>query len=257
MLSGGALRRGGLLREFTIAAFRVRDQGTVLGFLWTLLHPLLMLLILYALFQGQLGERIPNFRSYLLIGITHWSFFATATSKAVTSIVQRRELVSNFPFPRALLVLSDVGAVLISFVLELVVLLLFLVWDGVPLRWAALALPLVVAVEAVLVTGVGLALACAQVFVKDTERIWGILLRIGFFLVPIFYPVALLAEGPKRAIYLLNPLTQLMAASRELLLEGRVPAAAGIAWTVACAAGLLAGAFALFRRLEPRFAERL
>lgn len=246
-----------LMREFTICGFKIRDQGSVLGFLWTLLHPLLLLVVLYLLFRERLGSSIPHFRIYLLIGIIHWSFFSTATTKTVTSITQRRELVGNIYFPREILVISDVGTVIISFVLELGVLFGFVIVDGIPVRVAWLALPLVAFLQGLLIVGVGLFLAAAQVFVRDIERIWTIVLRIGFFLVPIFYDVAMIRDDLHRRIYLLNPLARFMEFSRSILIDGRLPDPGWMLYTFALGAGLTWLGFRLSRRLEPLFAERL
>jgi ABC-2 type transport system permease protein len=246
-----------LLREFTLCWFKLRDQGSVMGFLWTLLHPLVLLLLLYTLFGERLGGGVPHFRIYVLIGIVHWSFFATATGKAVTSLTQRVDLVANTSFPRVLLVFSDVGSVLISFVLEVLVLLAFVVVEGLSLGSACVALPVVIALEAIFVVGVSLALAALQVFVVDVQRIWAIVLRIGFFGVPIFWPMAMLEGNRFRMAFELNPLTQFMSFTRSALIDGTGPSVGWLAYTVAVSLLLFALALALFKRAECRFAERL
>ncbi len=252
-----ARQYGNLLREFTICGFKLRDQGSVLGFVWTLLHPLLLLLVLSLLFSQRLAEDIRHPTLYLLIGIVHWSFFSTATSKAVNSIAAREDLVRNVPFPREILVLADVGTVLISFVLEVGVLFLFVFASGVPVQWTWLLLPAVIAIQAVFVTGVALALACARVFVRDIERVWTIVLRIGFFCVPIFYTSAILTTDLQRWIFACNPLAQLMGFSRSLLIDGRVPAFGWLGYALAVSAGVLGVGLFLFKRLERAFPERL
>jgi lipopolysaccharide transport system permease protein len=229
----------------------------VLGFFWTLLHPLLLLLVLYLLFRNRLGGQIEHFRIYLLIGIIHWSFFSTATTKAVNSIVQRRELVVNVFFPREILVIGDVGTVLISFVLEILVLFAFIAAEGIPVRMTWLLLPAIVALQTLLVVGFGLLLAGLKVFLQDIERIWTITLRIGFFLVPIFYTPDIIADEMQRRIFLLNPLTRIMGFSREILLQGTVPSPLWMAYTLGFGAALVFLSLRLFKRLEPSFAERL
>lgn len=246
-----------LIREFTVSGFKLRDQGSLLGFLWTLLHPLALLAVLYFLFQFRLGNETPFFRVYLLIGIIHWSFFSTATTKTVTSIGRRDHLVLNINFPREILVISDVGSVLISFVLELVVLLVFLVVEGVPFHLTWFLLPAVIGLQALLILGVGLALASLQVFVRDVERIWTIVLRIGFFLVPIFYEASIIESDFQRRVFLCNPLAQIMQFSRSVLIEGVVPSPGWVLYTLLFGGVLLGGAMVFFKRLEPRFAERL
>ena len=246
-----------LLREFTVNWFKLRDQGSLLGFFWTLLHPLMLLLVLYLLFQQRLGPDIPHFGVYLLIGIIHWSFFATATGRCVGSLVTRDDLVRNALFPRELLVFSDVGSILISFVLEVAVLLLFVLIEGLPLRWVWLMIPVIVALEAVLVSAISLMLAGAQVFVQDVERIWSILMRIGFFLVPIFYSVDAIDRVWARVLLEINPLTQIMNFSRDILIHGAFPSPLWLAYTLGFCVALLALALWMFKWAEASFAERV
>jgi ABC-type polysaccharide/polyol phosphate export permease len=245
-----------LLREFTICGFKLRDQGSLLGFLWTLLHPLMLLLVLYMLFQDRLGSSIEHFRIYVLIGIIHWSFFATATTKTVNSIAMRREVVGNIYFPREILVFSDVGTVLISFVLELLVLFVFMVAEGIPFQATWFLLPLSILLQSLFIIGIGLLLATLQIYVRDIERIWTIVLRIGFFLVPIFYDPMVIKSDVQRTIYLCNPLTQIMIFSRSLLIDGRVPDGLWTLYTVAVGILLAAAALVFFKKMEPSFAER-
>jgi len=246
-----------MARTFAYYGFRMRDQSTVLGFIWTLLHPLLLFLILFVLFRQRLGADIPNFAVYLLIGIVHWNMFANATNKAVNSLVSRRDMVVGMNFPRELIVFGDVGAALISSSLEFLVLILFAAIMGVPLSFAWLLVPIVFAIQSVLVVAVSLIVAGLQVFVRDVERIWSLLIRVGFFAVPIFYSLSILSGPWARAVILANPLTHNMTASRELMLEGRLASLGGLGYSLGVATVLLILGLALFRRAETSFAERL
>ncbi len=111
-----------LLRELTLFNFKLRDQGTVLGFIWTLLHPFLMLTILYMLFSKRLGKGIEHYEIYLLIGIIQWNFLSTGTNEGLKSIMNNRSILRNIYIFRTAVVVSSVLAVAISFLLELLVL---------------------------------------------------------------------------------------------------------------------------------------
>ncbi len=252
-----AQRYTNLLREFTICGFKLRDQGSLLGFVWTLLHPMLLLLVLSMLFSSRLKENIPHPTIYLLIGIIHWSFFSTATTKTVNSITGREGLVRNVAFPREILVISDVGTVLMSFVLEIGVLFVFVFANGLTPHMAWLALPIVILLQALLIVGVGLFLALTRVFVRDIERIWGIVLRIGFFCVPIFYTTAILSHEWQRILFQCNPLAQIMGFTRAILIDGRMPSLLGMTYTLVFGVLFAAAGLVLFKRYEPRFAEKL
>lgn len=257
MISPYSERYWNMARTFAYYGFRMRNQSTVLGFIWTLLYPLLLFLILFALFRQRLGADIPNFAVYLLIGIVHWNMFSTATNKAVNSLVSRRDMVVSMNFPRELIVFGDVGAVLISSALEFLVLIVFAAVMGAPLSLAWLLVPVVFAIQSVLVMAASLIVAALQVFVGDIERIWSLLIRIGFFAVPIFYSLSIVSDPWSRAVILANPLTHNMIASRELMLEGRLPPLGGLGYSLGVAVVLLILGLTLFRRAETSFAERL
>jgi lipopolysaccharide transport system permease protein len=246
-----------ITRELTFSAFKLRDQGTFLGFFWTLLQPLAMLSVLYWLFRRPMAGQIDNFALYLLIGIVLWTFFASGTSKGLISLVMRRDLIDSVTFPRELIVLSAVLTVIVSSTLEFGVVLLFALGSGAGVSWTWLALPLVLLLEGLLVVGCSLLLAPWYVFVRDLDNIWGILLRIGFFLTPIFYfPAQFLSEADHR-IYMLNPITQIMTYARDILLRHELPSAGAVAGTLALCALLIALGLVNFRRLTADIAEHI
>ena len=130
-----------LIKELTIAEFKLRDQGSVLGFLWTLLHPLLVFIVLYFLFSKWTGRFVEDYKGYLLIGIVQWNFFASTITYAMDVLVRRRELVKSLNFPKEILVLSTVMTGLISHILEFLVLFTFLFIIGNTFTLKALFLP--------------------------------------------------------------------------------------------------------------------
>jgi len=242
---------------FAYYGFKMRDQSTILGFLWTLLHPLLLFVILFTLFRQRLGAGIPDFGVYLLLGIVHWSLFSTATGKAVGCLVARHEMVVSMNFPKELLVFGDIGGVAVSSLLEFLVVGLFALAVGVTFKMTWLLLPLVFMAQLIFVVALSLLLSSAHVFVRDTERIWSLILRMGFFAVPIFYPVTMLSDGISREIVLANPLTQYMEYSRALIIDGRIPPPGDMIYTLAISFIALVASIAWFRHVEQSFAERL
>lgn len=245
----------GLLRELTMAEIRLRDQGTVLGFAWTLLHPALMFAVLYGLFIKWLGRFVEGYGAYLLVGLVMWNHFQRSSTYALGSLRRYRGLVLNYRFPRELVVFAAVAAVTWSTLLELAVLLPFLSAMGAPPTWSWLLLPVALAAQTALALGVGLVLAPLSALYQDVERIWDVASSALFYLTPVFYPLSVVAE-PTRRLLLFSPLAQTLGAARGCLIEGRLPGPG--AWA---AAALGAVAFALglaaMRRLEPRAADRL
>lgn len=234
----------GLLRTLTVSEFRLRDQGTLLGFLWTLLHPLLLFVVLRAVFGAGSEGR-------LLTGIVLWNFFAHATAFGLTALERRKGLVLWMNVPRGMLVGAAVGSVAISFLMETALLLLVLAFLGHPPTASLSLLPAVLLLEVLLALGASLALAGLHVHARDVERVWGLVLLAGFFLTPVFY-----AAGPGMPWLRFNPMAAALACGRQALL-GQV--ASGLDWGMLAASSLLSVAMGslLFRRLSRDAAERL
>ncbi|MDX6769539.1 MAG: ABC transporter permease [Elusimicrobiota bacterium] len=245
-----------LLRTLTRTEFRMRDQGTVAGFLWTLLHPLFIFAVLHTLFTAWMSPRVENYPAFLLIGIVQWNFFAVATSGALTCLRRKAPLIVHHAFPRSFILLSSAASVLLSHLAEWVVLLAALLLLGArpDARW--LLLPALIAVEAALVVGVSCFLSALAVRVRDLERVWGIVLHGLFFLTPVFYDAGVVG-GTGRRLVALNPLSAVLDATRALLLGGEAPARGALPATAAFAALLCAAGLAAYPRLTRGVAEKL
>ncbi|MFA6092707.1 MAG: ABC transporter permease [Elusimicrobiota bacterium] len=245
-----------LFWEMTRAQIKLRDQGTVLGFAWTLLHPALMFAVLYALFIKWMGKFVDQYAAYLLIGLVVWNFFQKGTSVAVGSLRRSHSLIVNYRFPREIIVLSNVAAVAWSSLLEFCVLLLVIMPMGVTPRWSWLFLPVPALILALLTTGLSLLLAVLAVEYLDMDRIWEVAVSALFYLTPIFYPLSIIGED-KRAWLLWNPLTQVVMAFRECLISG-MPADKGVLALLLLGAGFCAVCgVLLLRRLEYRIADKV
>jgi ABC-type polysaccharide/polyol phosphate export permease len=245
-----------LLREMSGTEFKLKDQGTVLGFLWTLLHPALMFAVLYVVFVKWMGHQVENYGAYLLIGLMFWIFFQKSTSSALTSLTRRYPIIRNFKFPREIVVLSAVSAVFYSFLLELLVLLVFLPFIGVPPKLSWLLLPLLVGSLVLLSAGVSMFLPILAVEYRDMERIWEVLTMAMFYVTPIFYPISVIGERLRPLLYL-NPVTQVLIATRGCLIDGSIPNAGSLAAVSAGSALVFAAGFWSLRRFEGHLMDRM
>lgn len=240
----------------TLSEVRMREQGTALGFLWTLLHPALMFVVLYGLFAKWVGRFVEQYMVYLLVGLVFWNFFQKATSYALGSFRRARGTVLNYRFPREIIVLSSVGAVLWSALMEVCVLMVAVALLGQEPRWTWLLLPGLVALELLLVTGLGLCLAVFAAEYQDVERIWDVLTAALFYLTPVFYPLDILSPD-KRALLMFNPLAQIIAAVRDCVIAGRAPQPAAVLSILIVSAALIAMGLLLLRRREFRLVDKL
>ncbi|MBI5239758.1 MAG: ABC transporter permease [Elusimicrobia bacterium] len=247
---------GHLLYELTRTEVLMRDQGTVLGFLWTLLHPALMFAVLYALFVKWMGKFVDTYAVYLLVGIVLWNFFQKSTSYALGSFRRMRGTVLNYRFPREIVVFSAVGAVLWSSAMEFCVLVPVLLALGQAPHWTWLLLPGVFALELLLATALSLFLAICAVEFEDLERIWDVLTSAMFYLTPVFYPLSILSPRYQELMRL-NPLMQILRMFRDCVIAGKPPAAGVVLALLAIGLAGVAAGRALLRRLEYRLADKL
>ncbi|MDE2491334.1 MAG: ABC transporter permease [Elusimicrobia bacterium] len=248
---------GHLLWEMTRDEVLMRDQGTVLGFVWTLLHPALMFVVLYGLFSHWIGDRVDQYMSYLLIGIVLWDFFQKSTTYALGSLRRLRGTVLNYRFPREIAVFASVAAVFWSSLMEVCVLLVAVALLGQTPRWSWLLLPGALALELLLCTGVGLFLAVFGAEFQDMERIWDVLTSAFFYLTPVFYPLSLLSPR-KQALLGLNPLALILETFRACVIPStRAPGARALLALLAGSLALAAAGLALLRAREPEIADKL
>lgn len=225
--------------------WRLRQQSTFLGFLWTLLNPALMFAVLYGLFVKWMGRAQPDYAVFLLIGLVQWNFFASATSYSLSTLLRRAALLKSYPLPFEAPVLATVLSVYFSHLLELCALALILALFQAPPAASWLWLIAIDASYLALAAGIALILAGLGVFFTDLERIWSILLTAGFFLTPVFYPLSVIAPE-KAGLLAFSPLTAIMEAARAAF-SGSSPAALQLLLPWLWAAAAVASGLALLR----------
>jgi len=247
---------GELVRNLTIKEFKLRYRNSVLGFIWSLLNPLAMMVILTLVFSTLLRSDIEKFPVFLLTALLAWRFFSISTSMSLSSIIGNSPLVTKVYFPRWLLVLSSNLANLIGSSLEFVALFPLLIFLGMKLTYLALLLPVILIFEFILIFGVSLILAPLNVYYRDVNQIWDITLQIGFFLCPIIYRISLIPERYLFA-YSLNPMTRVVESIRKIFYYNMLPSLADFIIVLVSGLLLILIGYLTFRRLEPRFAEEI
>ena len=245
-----------LIKILTISDLRVKYQSSVLGFAWSMLNPLLMMLVLYLVFNNLFKANQEHFALYLLIGIVSWRFMANGTSSSMSAIVGKPSLVTKIYIPRQVLVFSTVLSAFISSLLEFLVLVPLLLLLGAGISSTILLFPVIHVMYFFIVYGMGLVLASLYVYFRDLTQIWEVLIQIGFFLTPIVYPLSTVPKG-YLAYYMLNPITVLIQMHRDVLLYHQIPSAESFAFTLAAAGLIMIIGTVVFKRLERRFAEEI
>jgi ABC-type polysaccharide/polyol phosphate export permease len=212
--AAGLLRYRELVRNFVIRDLKARYKNSFLGFLWSLVNPLLMMLVFTVVFTTLMPQNIERFPVFVLSGLLAWNWCAASVMGGVYSITGNAHLIKKVAFPRELLPLSIVLSNGVNFSLALIPLLLVAWAYGRPPSVYLLLLPLVMAVQLVFLTGLALFLGCLNVYFRDTEPIMDVLLLAWFFLTPVFYAVENLSAQYSRIIYILNPMASFISLYR-------------------------------------------
>lgn len=208
-----------LLKQLVVTDFKLRYQGSVLGYAWSLLRPILLFVILYLVFvKGlKIGGTIPHFPIYLLLGIVMWNFFSEMTSMSLMSIVGRGDLIRKIRIPRWVIVISSSISALINLGLNLLVVFVFMIINHVDFMKTSLWLPIILLEVYIFSLGVSFFLAAAFVKYRDMSYIWEVVLQAGFYLTPIIYPLSIVTDISIQKIMLLNPVAQAIQDARSVL----------------------------------------
>lgn len=210
-----------LLRELVITDFKLRYQGSNLGYSWSILKPLFLFAIMYVVFglMIKIGT-IEHYAVYLLVGIVLWNFFTEATNQGMTSIISRGELLRKINFPKYILVFSTTVSALINLGLNLLIVFMLMLVNGVDFQPFSLMLFLYIFELYVFSLGLALFLSALNVKYRDTGHIWEILMQAAFYATPIIYPLSLVADKSDFAakLLLLNPVAQAIQDARYYLI---------------------------------------
>lgn len=236
--------------------YKLRYKGSILGFFWSLVEPLLMLLVLYVVFSNLMKMMIPYYQLYLLFGIITWNFFDRATNMSMQSIIGRPGLIQKVYFPREVLPLASTITALLMFFSEFVIFLIFLAYFRVSPSVDALFLFPVLAMLFILTYAVSLIVSSLNVYMRDIQFIWRVILQAGFFATPILYPIELIPER-FRWIFLLNPVARIIISLRNSVIYHISPQSGDLLYITLSSFLLLAVGYLVFKRLEPGFAEEL
>jgi lipopolysaccharide transport system permease protein len=245
-----------LIRELIARDIKLRYRGSLLGVLWTLLNPLAELLVLFVLFSMVFRVDIPNFPAYLFTGLIVYGWFQTSVNFATGAIVANRELVRRPGVPIVILPIITVASNLVHFLLSLPILFGLLLISQVPITLAIVALPLLVAIEFILILGFAYPVTTVSVWFRDTQHVLRIGLQLLFYLTPVFYEASAAPEN-LRWFFRINPLAHLVDVYRAVLTRGEWPDLESVLYLTVVSSVLLLVGVAWFRRASDRFADEL
>lgn len=210
-----------LLRELALTDYKVKYQGSLLGgYIWSFAKPLLLFGVLYFVFTRfvRLGSGVPDYALQLLLGIVLWTYFADATMRGMSSIVDRGDLIRKVYFPRVIIVVAASLSSLITLALNLVVVVVFFLASGVGVRLTTPLFLLLVVELYALSLGSSFLLAALYVRFRDFRHIWELGLQLLFYASPIIYPLSFI-PARWQALFSLNPIAQIVQDSRKVLIS--------------------------------------
>ncbi|MDQ1255579.1 MAG: Transport permease protein [Candidatus Hydrogenedentes bacterium] len=259
-----------LLVDLAWKDLRVRYRYAVMGFLWAVLEPVALMLILTFVFTlvfkaktTVLGGNVDRpFAVLLLCGLVPWQFLATSLSVGTRSLIDSQNLVNKVNFPREVIPLAAVGTGLVNLVIGFAVLLVLHVALGGAIGLSVVWFPVVFGIQLVLVVGLVLLLSCGNVFFRDIGYMVGVGIVFGFYATPIFYTLDLVNKMDKThpwlvRLYYLNPMAELIEAYRQILFECRFPDIALLVWPCVVALACLVVGVVVFRRNSALFSDHL
>ena len=244
----------GILFNFAVSDLKIRYRNSILGVLWSFVEPLLLLAVLFVVFSTMFKFEIPNFPIYLLLGIICYRFFQNGTSLALSSLTNRAATITQIYFPRSIPGLSAGITSAIMLVFELAVLGIFMAWFQFIPPITILLLPLVLALELLLIFGIVLPLSVLNVKFKDTEFIWGVVLSAGFLLTPIFYQFDMLPEMLPTVLQF-APMVQIVTMAHHVVLYGILPSINTVLYAVGSISAITIIGYLIFRKYQSRIAE--
>ncbi len=258
-----------LLRELVASDFKLRYQGSVLGYAWSLLRPLFMFAILYIVFAlvFKAGKGVPHYPVYLLLGIVLWNFFTEMTQQSLGAIVARGQLIRKIRIPRWLIIVSTSISALINLALNLFVVVVFALINHLNFTSSVVLLPFYILEIYLLALGLSLILSAMYVRYRDIGYIWDLFIQAGFYATPILYPITTTSNmlsghwGALKLMYL-NPLAQAIQGARnsfvtkETLTIGEVwHSQYAVLMTLGIIGGFLLYGILYFKKRADSFAE--
>jgi lipopolysaccharide transport system permease protein len=233
---------------------KTRYRGSVLGFLWTFLNPLLLMVIYSLVFSVYMRVEIRAYPMFVFAGLLPWIWFSSSMLSGASSVVDSGTLIKRVPFPPHILPAVSVSAALVNFLLAVPLLLVFMVAWGLPLGWSLLVLPVPIAIQYLFTLGLTIVLSMLTVRYRDLQQLLANLLTLWFFLTPVLYPTAMVPDR-FQAFLMLNPMAVLVASFQDTLYGAQMPSLRHLAPVAVLAIVMLGVALTLADRMRWGLAE--
>jgi ABC-2 type transport system permease protein len=249
-----------------VTDFKLRFFGSVLGYVWQLMRPLMLFGVLYFVFTEfvRIGQNAPHFAVVLLLSIVVFTFFADATGAAISSLVDRENLVRKIHFPRMVIPLSVVLTAFFNLLINLVAVAVFALAQGVEPRWTWFQFPVLILILGIWCVGLAMLLSALYVRARDVQPIWEVLVQAMFYAAPVIYPIEAIPKPEWAKLVMLNPMSVILEQQRYAVIDPNAPTAAeaaGSTGRLLIPIGIMVVStivgFWLFNREAPKIAEQI
>ncbi len=242
-----------LIKQLVIKDLKLKYRRSFLGYVWSILNPLAIMLVMVLVFSNIFRWDIENYPVYLIIGQTLYNYMNAATTHSIYSILDNGSLLKKVYVPKYIFTLARVTSGLVDFLFSLGAMFLVMIITRVTFSWYLLLIPLVALQIYVFCLGIGLFLAQASVFFRDIQYIYNVILTAWMYLTPVFYPVSMLPDPLRTLITRLNPMYFYVQQFRDLVLSRTLPSISLIiSGCVAAIVALIVGSIC-FKRTQSRF----
>jgi hypothetical protein ELI_3858 len=211
-----------LLEDLVAKDFKLKYRRSILGFLWSILNPLLMMLVITAVFSNMFKSDIEYFPVYYLCGYLIFNFVIEATNGALTSIVQSGYLIKKVYIPKYIFPLEKSSFALVNVLFSFVAVVIVILITGMPIKTTIFLIPIPIFLAFIFSTGLGLILASMNTFFRDMGHLYSVWTTAWMYLTPMFYPISIIPDNIKTVIYY-NPLYYYVTYLRMLVIDGEIP----------------------------------
>lgn len=245
-----------MLKNTVRKELRTRYKGSVLGFLWTFINPLLQLLVYTVIFSTIMRINIDKFYMFMFVALLPWIFFSTSVQSSASTIISNKDLVKKVYFPRIVLPISVVISSLMNMLFSFAIVFPALIISGIGITPALIYLPIVLIAAFIMTLGFSILFSGLNVYFRDLEHILGIAIMAWFYFTPIVYPVEMIPVGFLK-LFFLNPVTPIILGFRDILYYGIAPNFAMLGINILSGVLLLIFGLMVFENLQKNFAEEI
>lgn len=246
-----------ILRQLVGKDFKLKYRRSVLGVAWSVLNPLLMMIVMSIVFSYMFRHNIENYPLYLILGNITFSFMSDSTKQGLNSIIGASSLLKKIKVDRFVFPVQKVLFALVNFAFSFIAVIVVMLWFRVLPTWHFILLPVCLALLALFCCGLGMILGAAAVFFRDVIHLWGVVITAWNYLTPVFWDFQMLidnhAPGIVLAIVRLNPMYNYVQFMRDIVLWQTVPTTATLCLCIFWALAALALGVFVFKRSEHKF----